>query len=115
MGPVTVEEHESRQDRYEDQLAEEYGVDIAGKASEEKLALLNEARTTLSDAFKALSAETLKSNNQQFLQLARTTRTRGKPSATCPSTSSRTGARSTPKSPTTFPDRRRRSSSRRTA
>ena len=40
MGPVTVEEYESRQDRYEDQLAEKYGVDIAGKALEEKVALL---------------------------------------------------------------------------
>jgi len=41
--------------------------------SEEKLALLNEARTQLSDTFKALSAETLKSNNQQFLDLAQST------------------------------------------
>jgi aldehyde:ferredoxin oxidoreductase len=40
MGPVTVEEYESLQDRYDDQLAEKYGVDIAGKASEEKVALL---------------------------------------------------------------------------
>jgi len=41
--------------------------------SEEKLALLNEARTQLSDTFKALSAETFRSNSQQFLQLARAT------------------------------------------
>jgi aldehyde:ferredoxin oxidoreductase len=40
MGPVTVEEYKSCRDRYEDQLAEKYGADIAGKASEEKLALL---------------------------------------------------------------------------
>ena len=33
-------EYESRQERYEYQLAEKYGVDIACKASEEKLALL---------------------------------------------------------------------------
>ena len=42
------------------------------KAMEEKLALLNEAKDKLADAFKALSAEALKSNNQEFLQLART-------------------------------------------
>src|SRR5216684_1695788 len=33
----------------------------------EKLALLNEAQVRLSDAFKALAAEALKSNNQSFL------------------------------------------------
>ncbi|NWF55128.1 MAG: DNA recombination protein RmuC [Syntrophaceae bacterium] len=43
------------------------------KAAEEKLAILDEARQKLSDAFKALSAEALKSNNQSFLDLARAT------------------------------------------
>jgi DNA recombination protein RmuC len=43
------------------------------KAAEEKLAILNEARQKLSDAFSALSAEALKSNNQAFLDLARAT------------------------------------------
>ncbi len=43
------------------------------KAAEEKLAVLNEAKQNLSDAFKALSAEALKSNNQSFLELAKTT------------------------------------------
>lgn len=43
------------------------------KASEEKLRLLDEAQQKLSDAFKALSAEALKSNNQSFLELARAT------------------------------------------
>jgi DNA recombination protein RmuC len=43
------------------------------KAAEEKLALLDEAQARLSDAFKALSAEALKSNNQSFLDLAKTT------------------------------------------
>ncbi|HEY7219938.1 MAG TPA: DNA recombination protein RmuC [Candidatus Binatia bacterium] len=43
------------------------------KAADEKLALLNEAKQNLSDAFKALSAEALKSNNQSFLELAKTT------------------------------------------
>jgi DNA recombination protein RmuC len=43
------------------------------KATEEKLALVNEAKQNLSDAFKALSAEALKSNNQSFLDLAKST------------------------------------------
>lgn len=40
-------------------------------SAEEKIRLLDEAREKLSDAFKALSSEALKSNNQAFLQLAR--------------------------------------------
>jgi DNA recombination protein RmuC len=43
------------------------------KAGEEKLALLEDARRQLSDAFQALSAEALRTNNQSFLELARTT------------------------------------------
>ncbi|MCU0610389.1 MAG: DNA recombination protein RmuC [Candidatus Eisenbacteria bacterium] len=41
-------------------------------SSAEKLALLEDARARLSDAFKALSAEALHTNNQSFLELART-------------------------------------------
>jgi DNA recombination protein RmuC len=41
------------------------------KAAEEKLTLLNDARAKLGDAFNALSAEALKSNNQAFIDLAR--------------------------------------------
>lgn len=43
------------------------------KSFDEKLAVLNEAEQNLSDAFKALSADALKSNNQSFLELAKTT------------------------------------------
>jgi len=43
------------------------------KSAEEKLAVLNEAQARLSDAFKALSAEALKSNNESFLKLAHAT------------------------------------------
>ncbi|MCC7200493.1 MAG: DNA recombination protein RmuC, partial [Gammaproteobacteria bacterium] len=41
-------------------------------ASADKLALLSDAQARLADAFKALSADALKTNNQQFLDLART-------------------------------------------
>lgn len=37
-----------------------------------KLALLDDAQARLADAFKALSADALRTNNQQFLELART-------------------------------------------
>ncbi|MCK4425800.1 MAG: DNA recombination protein RmuC, partial [Deltaproteobacteria bacterium] len=43
------------------------------KSIQEKLDLLNSAQTSLADAFKALSAEALKSNNQSFLELAKAT------------------------------------------
>jgi DNA recombination protein RmuC len=41
------------------------------KASQEKLALLNTAEGKLADAFKALSADALRNNNQSFLDLAK--------------------------------------------
>lgn len=41
------------------------------KASAEKLALIEDAQAKLTDAFKALSSEALKSNNQSFLELAK--------------------------------------------
>ncbi len=43
------------------------------KAAEEKLALLNDAQQKLSDAFKALSSDALKNNNQSFIELAKAT------------------------------------------
>jgi DNA recombination protein RmuC len=43
------------------------------RATEEKLALIHEAQSKLSDAFKALSQEALNSSNQSFLTLARAT------------------------------------------
>ncbi len=47
-------------------------LELERKSATEKLALLEEARQRLSDAFQALSAEALKSNNQAFLELAKT-------------------------------------------
>ena len=38
----------------------------------EKMALLEQARTALSDAFKALASDALSRNNQSFLELAKT-------------------------------------------
>ncbi len=48
-------------------------IDEERKASEEKLTFLNEAQQKLGDAFKALSSDALKSNNQSFLDLAKST------------------------------------------
>lgn len=45
-------------------------VDKERTAAEEKLTLLNDAKQILGDAFKALSSDALKSNNQSFLELA---------------------------------------------
>jgi DNA recombination protein RmuC len=47
-------------------------IETEKKAMAEKLELLNQAQTVLSDTFKALSSEALKNNNDQFLQLAKT-------------------------------------------
>ncbi|MDR7430615.1 MAG: DNA recombination protein RmuC [Armatimonadota bacterium] len=46
-------------------------VEHERQAAEEKLALLDDARAKLAEAFQALSAEALRENNQAFLQLAR--------------------------------------------
>lgn len=69
LANVQAELTQARQElaRIETQLTEER------KAGMEKLALLNETQAKLSDAFKALSAEALKSNNESFLNLARAT------------------------------------------
>lgn len=47
--------------------------DAEVKAAEEKLALLEDARTKLENSFKALSAEALSKNNADFLNLAKVT------------------------------------------
>ncbi|MEL7649325.1 MAG: aldehyde ferredoxin oxidoreductase C-terminal domain-containing protein [Sedimentibacter sp.] len=44
MGPVTKEEYESRQERYDGQLAEKLGYNIDGKTTEEKMAVLRSYR-----------------------------------------------------------------------
>jgi len=44
MGPVTVEEYESRQDRYDTQLREDVGVDPAAMTTEEKVARMRAYR-----------------------------------------------------------------------
>lgn len=43
------------------------------KGAAEKLALIEDARTRLADAFSALSSEALRKNNQSFLELAKET------------------------------------------
>lgn len=44
MGPVTVDEYDSRQERYDRQLVEVHGIDIDGKSSQEKLTILRKVR-----------------------------------------------------------------------
>jgi aldehyde:ferredoxin oxidoreductase len=44
VGPVTEAEYQSRSDRYDKQLSEEHGVDITGKSTSEKTALLRKFR-----------------------------------------------------------------------
>ncbi len=44
VGPVTNEEYESRKDRYDGQLVETHGVDIEGKSTAEKVAVLRKIR-----------------------------------------------------------------------
>ncbi len=43
-GPVTVEEYESRQERYDKQMKEKIGIDPEGKTTEEKLAITRKFR-----------------------------------------------------------------------
>jgi len=44
VGPVTIREYESRQDRYDRQLKEEAGVDPEGKSTREKMDILRQHR-----------------------------------------------------------------------
>jgi DNA recombination protein RmuC len=48
-------------------------LEVGRQSMQEKLELLQEATDSLSTAFKALSAEALKENNQTFLELAKAT------------------------------------------
>ena len=76
-----IEERDHQIARLQDELAvaRERGTELAttlGKeraATAEKLAVLEQAQTLLSDSFKALSAEALRHNNQSFLDLAKET------------------------------------------
>lgn len=56
-------------------------LDKEREAADEKLRLLEEARVQLSDAFSALCADALRSNNQSFLELANATLERFQESA----------------------------------
>jgi len=44
MGPVTVEEYESRAERYDKQLQEKQSIDPKGKSTEEKIKILRKYR-----------------------------------------------------------------------
>jgi aldehyde:ferredoxin oxidoreductase len=51
-GPVTVEEYESRKERYDEQLTEKHGVDIAGTSTEEKILMLRRIREEMYEKLK---------------------------------------------------------------
>jgi DNA recombination protein RmuC len=71
--PLEQELHQARQiaaDRHAEITQLRARGEEQAKAAEEKLRLLNDAETSLSNAFKALSAKALETNNQNFLQLA---------------------------------------------
>jgi len=63
---TTIKEQENKLGQYHQALQNER------HQSQEKLALLDDAQKKLSDAFKALASEALQSNNQSFLELAKT-------------------------------------------
>ncbi|MBU0988137.1 MAG: aldehyde:ferredoxin oxidoreductase [Proteobacteria bacterium] len=52
MGPVKPVEYESRRERYDKQLVEQHQVDIIGKSTEEKIALLRQFREQLYEKLK---------------------------------------------------------------
>ncbi len=52
VGPVTMDEYESRQERYDKQLTEEHRVDIEGKSTKDKIALLRKIREDAYDKLK---------------------------------------------------------------
>ena len=52
MGPVTVEEYESRAERYDRQLVEKYGVDLIGKSLTDKIALMRKFREAAYEELK---------------------------------------------------------------
>ncbi len=62
-----------KDEQIKDLLQENRSLFAEQKATSEKLALMEEAESQLSDAFKALAADALKSNNQAFLDLAKAT------------------------------------------
>lgn len=63
-------EHSSAQTRIADLQAR---IEDERRAAGEKLALLDQARVQLADAFKALSSQALRDNNQSFIELAKST------------------------------------------
>lgn len=70
---LTLNKIQAEASELKTQISElETRIEEERKAAQEKIALVNEAQAKLSDAFKALSAEALKNNNQSFLDLAKT-------------------------------------------
>ena len=56
----------------EERAASQAALEAERRAVEEKLRLVDEGRARLAESFQALSAEALRTNREDFLQLART-------------------------------------------
>ena len=52
MGPVTEDEYLSRAERYDKQLTEDHGLDLTGKSTAAKLALLRQRREARYDKLR---------------------------------------------------------------
>ncbi len=70
---VKIEAEAERATLTERVNAKDQQIQAFQKSNADKLVLLEEAKKQLSDAFNALSADALKSNNQAFLDLAKAT------------------------------------------
>ncbi len=70
VGPVTVEEYESRQERYDEQLKEKYNLNISNMSSKDKVAALRQRREEQYELLKDAVYERRGWNNNGIPTLA---------------------------------------------